>query len=69
MNVKQGIFRLWVAASVIWMAVVLVVFYIAVDNNHVADALPLALAAALIPPALLKIAFSVVGWIISGFIR
>jgi hypothetical protein len=69
MNVKRGIFRFWLAASIIWMAMVLVVFHIAVDNNHVADALPLALAAALIPPALLKIAFSVIGWIISGFIR
>jgi hypothetical protein len=69
MNVKRGIFRLWIAASVVWFAVVLIVFHIAVDDNHVAEVLPLALAAALVPPALLRIAVSILGWIISGFVR
>ena len=69
MNVKRGIFRLWIAASVIWFIGVLIVFYIGVDQAHIAEALPLALLAAVIPPVLLKIAFSALGWIVRGFAR
>jgi hypothetical protein len=69
MNIQRGILRFWLAVSVIWIAVVVVAFHIGVDAQHVAGAVPLELAVALVPPALLRIAFSVVGWIISGFMR
>ena len=69
MSVKRGIFRLWIATSVTWLIGVLIVFYIGVDKAHVAEALPLALLSAVIPPVLLKIVFSVLGWIFRGFAR
>jgi hypothetical protein len=69
MNIKRGIFRFWLAISVVWIAVVVVVFHIGVDANHAADAAPWEFAAAIIPPAMLWIGFSVAGWIIAGFMR
>jgi hypothetical protein len=67
MSVKRGIFRLWITISVIWSIGVIIVFYMGVDKAHFAEALPVALFSAVIPPVLLKIAFSVVGWIVRGF--
>lgn len=69
MSVKRGIFRLWFAISVLWFIGVIIVFYIGVDKAHFAEALPVALLSAVIPPVLLKIAFSVAGWIVRGFAR
>jgi hypothetical protein len=69
MNIQRGVLRFWFAVSVIWITVVVIAFHIGVDAQHATDAVPLELAVALVPPGLLRIGFSVVGWIISGFMR
>ena len=69
LNLKRGLDRVWAFASMLWIALIILVFFASDDTSSAKNDFRTVVGILVVPPFILFIFVRGVAWIVRGFAR